>query len=57
MSRPVTWGILSTADMKERLAVLGVTPEGGTREQFTAFVRGEIAKWGKLIKDANIKAD
>jgi tripartite-type tricarboxylate transporter receptor subunit TctC len=49
--------LLATADMKERLAGLGVTPEGGTRAQFTAFVRNEIAKWGKLIKDANIKAD
>ena len=49
--------ILATADMKERLAGLGVTPEGGTRAQFTAFVRSEIAKWSKLIKDANIKAD
>ncbi len=49
--------ILATADMKERLAGLGVTPEGGTRAQFTAFVRNEIAKWGKLIKDASIKAD
>ena len=49
--------ILATQDMKERLAGLGVTPEGGSRAQFTAFVRSEIAKWGKLIKDANIKAD
>lgn len=49
--------ILGTADMKERLAGLGVTPVGGTREQFTAFVRSEIAKWGKLIRDAGIKAD
>jgi tripartite-type tricarboxylate transporter receptor subunit TctC len=49
--------ILATQDMKDRLAGLGVTPEGGTRAQFTAFVNGEIAKWGKLIKDAGIKAD
>ena len=49
--------ILGTADMKERLAGLGVTPVGDTREQFTAFVRSEIAKWGKLIRDAGIKAD
>ena len=49
--------ILGTADMKERFAGLGVTPIGDSRAQFTAFVRGEIAKWGKLIKDANIKAD
>jgi len=49
--------ILATQDMKDRLAGLGVTPEGGTRAQFAAFVRNEIAKWSKLIKDANIKAD
>ncbi len=49
--------ILATADMKERLAGLGVTPVGDTRAQFTAFVRSEIAKWGKLIRDAGIKAD
>jgi tripartite-type tricarboxylate transporter receptor subunit TctC len=49
--------ILATQDMKERLAGLGVTPVGDTRAQFTAFVRSEIAKWGKLIKDANVKAD
>ena len=48
---------LGTADMKERLAGLGVTPVGDTREQFTAFVRSEIAKWGKLIRDNGIKAD
>ena len=49
--------ILGTADMKERLAGLGVTPVGDTREQFTAFVRSEIAKWGKLIRDAGIKGE
>jgi tripartite-type tricarboxylate transporter receptor subunit TctC len=49
--------ILATADMKERLAGLGVTPAASSRADFTAFVRGEIAKWGKLIKDAGIKAD
>ena len=49
--------ILATQDMKDRLAGLGVTPVGDSRAQFTTFVRGEIAKWGKLIKDANVKAD
>jgi tripartite-type tricarboxylate transporter receptor subunit TctC len=48
---------LATADMKERLAGLGVTPAGDSRAHFTSFVRSEIAKWGKLIRDAGIKAD
>jgi tripartite-type tricarboxylate transporter receptor subunit TctC len=43
--------------MKERLASLGVTPAGDSRSHFTSFVQSEIAKWGKLIRDADIKAD
>jgi len=48
---------MATADVKERLAGLGVTPAPDSRAHFTAFVRSEITKWGKLIRDANIKAD
>jgi len=28
-----------------------------TPDQFAAFVRNEIAKWGKAIKDAGAKID
>jgi hypothetical protein len=30
---------------------------GGTPEQFAEFMRGEAAKWGKLIHDHKIAAD
>ena len=49
--------MLATADVKERLASLGVTPAADSRAHFTGFVRSEIAKWGKLIRDAGVKAD
>jgi tripartite-type tricarboxylate transporter receptor subunit TctC len=32
-------------------------PIGGTTEQFTALVRDDYAKFGKLVKDLNIKAE
>ena len=32
-------------------------PIGGTTEQFTALVREDYAKFGKLVKDLNIKAE
>ena len=32
-------------------------PIGTTPEQYTAFVRSEIVKWGKVIKAAGIKGD
>ena len=49
--------MLATTDAKERLASLGVTPAADSRAHFTGFVRSEIAKWGKLIRDAGVKAD
>jgi tripartite-type tricarboxylate transporter receptor subunit TctC len=49
--------ILAMPDVRERLAGLGLEVVASTPEQFDAFVRSEIAKWAKVIKDNNIKAD
>ena len=49
--------VLALPDVRERLAVLGLAVVGSNPEQFDAFVRSEIAKWAKVIKDNNIKAD
>jgi hypothetical protein len=32
-------------------------PVGDTPEEFSLYIRNEIAKWGKVVRDANIKAD
>ena len=52
-----TVAVLNRADVKEKLLNTGVEVVGSTPEQFGATVRGEMAKWGKLIKDAGIKGD
>jgi len=49
--------VLAMPDVRERLAGLGLEVVGSTPEQFDAFVRAEIAKWAKVIRDNNIKAD
>jgi tripartite-type tricarboxylate transporter receptor subunit TctC len=36
---------------------LGAEPMGGTPEQATAFIKSEEDKWGKVIRDAGIKAN
>jgi tripartite-type tricarboxylate transporter receptor subunit TctC len=48
---------LSAEDVRERLRGLGADPVGNTQEQYTAFIQNEIAKWGKVIKAAGIKAE
>ena len=42
-------------DVREQVAASGSEIVGGRPEQFAGFIRQEIAKWGKVIKDAGIK--
>ena len=43
--------------MKERMATLGLEPIVGTPERFAQFIREEIVKWGKVVKESRAKAD
>jgi tripartite-type tricarboxylate transporter receptor subunit TctC len=49
--------IINEPDVKERLATLAFTPVGDSRAQFAAFIKSEIAKWGKAVKESGAKAD
>jgi len=46
---------LNAADVRQRFDQLGYTAIGGTPEQFGATIRDEIDKFGRIIKNANIK--
>ncbi len=48
---------LKMPDVRERFAAIGVDVVGNTPGEFAALIKAEIAKWGKVIKDANIKAN
>jgi tripartite-type tricarboxylate transporter receptor subunit TctC len=48
--------ILQTPDVKEKLLQQGVIATHTTPEQAAERIRAEIAMWGKVIKEANIKA-
>jgi tripartite-type tricarboxylate transporter receptor subunit TctC len=48
---------INTPEMKERLATLAFTPVGDTREQFARFIKAEIAKWGKAVRESGAKAE
>ena len=47
--------IAAQADMRERLAQLGLEVAVNSPDEFAAVINADIAKWAKVIKDANIK--
>ncbi len=49
--------IAASAEMKRYLAEQGAEPLSLGPEQFWGILRNEAKKWGKLIKDADIKAE
>ncbi len=44
-------------EVKKRFAPTDLEPVGFTPEQFGAYVRSEVAKWAKLIKESGMRAD
>jgi tripartite-type tricarboxylate transporter receptor subunit TctC len=46
---------LADDDTKKRFADLGMTNGGSAPEELDAYIKSEIAKWSKVIKDANIQ--
>ena len=44
-------------DLRQKLALGGSEPLGGTPEQYAAYIRSELTRWTKVVKDAGAKAD
>lgn len=49
--------ILKLPDVKTRLAAQGADPIGSTPQQFDAFIKTEITKWEKVVKEKGLKVD
>ena len=49
--------IVSSPELRERLKADGSDPVGNSPEQYSTFLRNEIAKWAKVIKFANVKPE
>ena len=52
-----TVALLALADVKERLAGLGAEPAPMSPEEFGRYVRAEIAKWAKVVRESGAKVD
>src|ERR1035437_2771261 len=49
--------IMNTPDTKERLAVVASDHMTSSPEQFSTYIKQEIAKWSKVVRTAGLRAD
>ncbi len=50
-------GAMKEPAVRERMAGFGFEPIGNTPEQFGAFVKEDIARWAKLVKETGAKVE
>jgi tripartite-type tricarboxylate transporter receptor subunit TctC len=48
---------IQSADLRERLAAQAFDPAGGPQQQFAEYVKKEIVKWGKVVRETGAKPD
>ena len=48
---------MAAPDTKERLATMGFDPVASTPEEFASWIKTDMARWGKVVRDAKITAD
>ena len=46
---------LTLPDVQETLAKVGMTPAGGTPEDFANVIRRDTERWGRIIRERGIK--
>jgi tripartite-type tricarboxylate transporter receptor subunit TctC len=47
--------VIAQATIKARFAELGADTVGGTPDQFGAYIREDLARWAKVMKEAGIQ--
>jgi tripartite-type tricarboxylate transporter receptor subunit TctC len=48
---------LNTSELRQGFEREAIEPIGGTPEEFGAYIKSEMVKWGKLVKASGLKVD
>ena len=48
---------LQAPDVREKLQTLGIDPVGSSVDAFSAFVKSEVPKWAKVVRESGATAE
>ena len=48
---------VNSADYREKLAALDMQPRASTSQELAGYLKSDLAKWAKVVKDAGIKPE
>ncbi|MOA52274.1 Tripartite tricarboxylate transporter family receptor [compost metagenome] len=49
--------VLAQPELRERMQTYGISITGTSPEAFASIIKSDNARWGKVIRDKNIKAN
>jgi tripartite-type tricarboxylate transporter receptor subunit TctC len=49
--------VLAEPEIRGRYATLGIEPVGNGPEEFTQQIRADLARWEKVVRQANIRVE
>ena len=49
--------IMRTPEMRERLATMGIQPLASSPDEFGEFLRSEVARWGKVVRESGAQVE
>lgn len=48
---------LKLPDVRSKLEAAGIEVQGGTPQEYAALIKSDLAKWGRVVKEAGIQAE
>jgi tripartite-type tricarboxylate transporter receptor subunit TctC len=49
--------VIAQPALREKFAGIGARPTGGTPEEFASYIRDDLSKWTRIVKDAHVKVE
>lgn len=49
--------VMALPEIRDKMVAMGTDPVGSTPEEFGLYIKSETTKWGRIIRDGNIRPD